>query len=141
MPCQILIIEEDKPLAERIVSTLREAGYLVTSAATGSQGLSILGRSRPECVVVSYDMSLGNGERACLRVLEVCDAPLIVISSEPRAGVPMLEAGADAYLVKPFQPAELVARVRSLLRRRKAPRIDIEASSARPQRSGRRNGA
>jgi DNA-binding response OmpR family regulator len=141
MPCQILVIEENKLLAAEIVSTLQEAGYMVASATTGPQGLLKLARSRPHLVVVSYDLSLGNGERVCLRVLEICDALVVVIGSEPRADVPMLEAGADAYLLKPFRPAELVARVRSLLRRRKAPVRDIEASRAKLQRSERKNGA
>ena len=81
-------------------------------------------RSSPDIVVLRENSRRLNGDELCIRIRELSDVPIIVLGQEQEeaAGVEFLEMGADAYLPSPLRLRELLARVRSLLRRTRAPR-------------------
>ncbi len=118
---RILVIEQDKVLQVRIVAALEGAGFKVTAASEALDGLKKLYETYPDLIIMAKDLPMVNGEDSCLRVRQAVYMPIIVLGSESEAAE-MLELGADAYVVKPTSLAELVARVRSLLRRK--PRYD-----------------
>jgi DNA-binding response OmpR family regulator len=106
-----------------IVSTLEAAGFQVTCVANGHQGLSSMYEGRPDLVIVAEQVPGINGEELCSKMRQVSLLPIIVLSNsqEDSHGVRLLEAGADAYMSRPPDLRELVARVCSLLRRTKGP--------------------
>ncbi len=116
---QILVIERDEVVRAELGSTLEEAGFEVAVAANPLDGLNKLYESRPHLVIMAEDVGGVNGEELCSRVREVSYLPIIVLGSDEEVAGQMLEAGADAYMIRPPNTAELVARVHSLLRRRK----------------------
>jgi len=117
---RILVVEDDAKVAGLIRLYLEHAGFAVTSAADGREALA-LARADPAPNLVVLDVMLPHvdGLEVCRRLREESDVPIIVVSArtteEDRlAG---LELGADDYVTKPFSPRELVARVRTVLRR------------------------
>jgi DNA-binding response OmpR family regulator len=106
-----------------IISTLEAAGFQVTCVADCHKGLSSIYQGRPDLVIVAEQVLGINGEELCSKMRQVSLLPIIVIgnSQEGSHGVRLLEAGADAYMSTPPDLVELVARVRSLLRRTKEP--------------------
>ena len=116
---RILVIEEDKLSRENIASTLGSAGFEVIAATSLAGGVDKLYKGHPDLVIIADELLLMTDKEDCLQLLHVCDIPLIVLGSEGNAAVTMLEAGADACMSRPLHLAELLARVRSLLHRRK----------------------
>ena len=116
---KILIIEDDKLSRAAIASTLESAGFEVIAETSLAGGVGKLYKAYPDLVIIADELLLINGKEDCLQLLRVCDIPVIVVSSENSAAAAMLEAGADVFMSRPLHLAELVARVRSLLRRRK----------------------
>ncbi|HKK14443.1 MAG TPA: response regulator transcription factor [Gammaproteobacteria bacterium] len=117
---RVLVIEDEAPLREQLVSRLRADGYAVDSAADGDEGL-YLGLEFPVDVGV---VDLGLPGRSGMEVIAALRAagkafPILILTARGRwqDKVQGLEAGADDYLVKPFEIEELLARLRALLRR------------------------
>ena len=119
MPERILVIDDDPSVHEVVSVYLEHSGYVVYSALSGREGLELAGLKQPSLIVL--DLMLGDlsGREVCTMVRQRSDVPILMLSavgsSEER--VAGLELGADDYLVKPFSPRELVARVKALLRR------------------------
>ncbi len=126
-------------------AALRRAGYQPLTAGDGLAALDIAGRERPALVVLDILMPELDGTEVCKRLRKGSDVPIIFLTSkdEELDRILGLELGADDYVVKPFSPRELVARVKTVLRR-KAPAeseqqrlvrgrlvIDVEAIAAR----------
>lgn len=116
-----LLVEDYTPLRENVAECLREEGHVVDASATGDEGLWFA-RNHPYDVIV-LDIMLPNvdGLTILRKLRELQDkTPVLVISARDSVDqrVEGLDAGADDYLVKPFALAELVARVRALVRRR-----------------------
>ena len=102
-------------------ATLEEAGYTVVRTTDALDGLKKLYEAYPDLIIMDRELPMVNGEDPCLRIRQASYLPMIVLGSNEEAAE-MLELGADAYMTRPPRLSELVARVRSLLRRK--PRYD-----------------
>jgi DNA-binding response OmpR family regulator len=112
----VLVVEDDPGIATQLVRGLERAGYAANSVAMGAEALR-----RPHCDVVLLDLGLPDvdGIDVCRRLRADSDAAIIVVTArgEESDRVLALDEGADDYLVKPFGLAELLARIRAVLRR------------------------
>jgi DNA-binding NarL/FixJ family response regulator len=123
---RILIVEDDPAVRELVAAALEHAGFETDTAATGTEALKVIGTSRPRLVLVDVRLPDMSGYTVCraLRDQRPDSLPIIFLSGErtewfDRVGGLLL--GADDYIVVPFIPDELVARVRTLLRRSNQP--------------------
>ncbi|MGS1118319.1 phosphate regulon transcriptional regulator PhoB [Castellaniella sp. UC4442_H9] len=127
MPATILIIEDEPAIQELLSVNLRHAGYTVQTAADAAAAQAIIGQAVPDLILLDWMLPDIPGIRLArqLRGTErTRDIPLIMLTARgaEQDKVDGLEAGADDYITKPFSPRELLARIRSLLRRR-APQL------------------
>ncbi len=118
---RILLVEDEKSIREAVVAYLEREGYWVTPAADGQAALEQFAKYRFDLVVLDLMLPKVPGEQVCRAIRDASDVPIIMLTAkgELEDRVRGLELGADDYLVKPFSPRELVARVRALLRRAK----------------------
>jgi DNA-binding response OmpR family regulator len=118
----ILLIDDDQRLAHMVGEYLRQSGYSVTHALTATQGLAMLDKP---CSLVVLDLMLPDmdGLEVCRRIRSLPTAaksiPVLMLTAkgDPMDRIIGLEMGADDYLPKPFEPRELLARIRAILRR------------------------
>lgn len=115
---RILVIEKDEALAVKETAALEEAGYSVVRVTDVLDGLKKLYEAYPDLIIVAQESPIVNDEDACLRIRQASYLPIIVLGSEEEE-VETLELGVDAYITKPPSLSELVARVHSLLRRKR----------------------
>ncbi|MFP3126118.1 response regulator transcription factor [Ectobacillus funiculus] len=115
----ILIIDDEKEIRDLIGIYLTNEGYNVLKAADGLEGLEYLEENNVHLVVLDIMMPRLDGIQACLKIRESRNVPIIMLSakSQDMDKIMGLTTGADDYVTKPFQPLELVARVKSQLRR------------------------
>lgn len=123
MPERILAVDDDPLLLQLIEQTLQKGGYEVILASEGQEGLQLLAEWRPHLVVLDIMMPHVDGWEICRRIRKVSTIPIIMLTARGSQSdiVRGLEAGADDYLVKPFHPDELLARVSAVLRRAAMP--------------------
>lgn len=120
---KVLVVEDEAAIAELIAFNLRHAGHEVVTAADAETGLALVARELPDLVLLDWmlpgtsGLQLARRWRADVRTREL---PVILLTARAEEGdmIQGLDAGADDYLVKPFSPKELLARIRALLRRR-----------------------
>lgn len=119
MPMNILICDDDKEIAGAAAVYLRNEGYEAHLAHDGLQALEVLERCDIHLVLMDVMMPRMDGLRATLEIRKQRNIPIIVLSakSEDTDKIIGLNMGADDYITKPFNPLELIARVRSQLRR------------------------
>ncbi|MBM7653419.1 response regulator transcription factor [Neobacillus cucumis] len=115
----ILIIDDEKEIRDLIGIYLNNEGYNVLKAADGLEGLQFLEENNVHLVVLDIMMPRLDGIQACLKIRESRNVPIIMLSakSQDMDKIMGLTTGADDYVTKPFQPLELVARIKSQLRR------------------------
>lgn len=118
-PEQILVVDDEPMVREVVVAYLEREGYLVEEAATGSEALKRIDESCPDLVVLDVMLPEVDGFSVLTELRRDRDVPVILLTArtEEPDRVLGLELGADDYVVKPFSPRELVARVKSVLRR------------------------
>ena len=120
----LLMIEDDSRLAQMVVDYLGQSGYAVAHAASGEAGLEQLPLVMPELVMLDLMMPGIDGLEVCRRIRalpgQLGRVPVIMLTAkgDPMDRIVGLELGADDYLPKPFEPRELLARIRAVLRRR-----------------------
>jgi two-component system, OmpR family, phosphate regulon response regulator OmpR len=117
---RILLIEDDVRLAEMVSSYLGEAGFSVTHAATGNAGIGLAGRDGFDALILDLMLPDIDGLEVCRRIRARAGTPILMLTARGDAmdRVVGLEMGADDYLPKPFEPRELLARLKAILRRR-----------------------
>ena len=116
---QILVVDDEPMVREVVVAYLEREGFQVDEAATGTAALEQLSESTPDLIVLDVMLPELDGFSVLTKLRKERDIPVILLTArtEEPDRVPGLELGADDYVVKPFSPRELVARVRSVLRR------------------------
>jgi DNA-binding response OmpR family regulator len=116
---RILIIDDDARLCAMLEQYLSQAGYQVTSRHTAGDGLAEQRRASPDAIILDLMLPDGSGLDVCTRLRAVTGVPILMLTArgEPTDRVVGLELGADDYLPKPFDPRELLARLRTVLRR------------------------
>jgi DNA-binding response OmpR family regulator len=116
---RILLVEDDPRLAEMLAEYLGQAGFRVTVAPLGATALERLAGAEYEAVVLDLMLPDMDGLDICRQLRTQSDTPVLMLTArgEPIDRILGLELGADDYLPKPFQPRELLARLRAILRR------------------------
>jgi DNA-binding response OmpR family regulator len=118
-PQRIVVIDDEESVRDVVRAYLERDGFTVFTAAGGREGLALAERTNPDLIVLDLMLPDVSGEEICEEVRGRSDVPIVMLtakaSEEERVGG--LVAGADDYLVKPFSPRELVARVHAVLRR------------------------
>ena len=116
---RVLLVEDEQTLADIIADTLSEKDFTVTVAYNGIEGLRAFESERPQVVVTDIMMPGMDGITAMARLREFSNIPVILLTakSEDSDKILGLSVGADDYITKPFNPVEVLARVKSQLRR------------------------
>lgn len=119
----MLIIDDDAKLVQALELYLSKAGYEVITAADGLEGLQEMYAHRPDLIILDIMMPKMDGWKACRRIREVSDVPIIMLTARGQEydKVKGLKQGADDYVAKPFGLKELAARVEAVLRRTRLP--------------------
>jgi DNA-binding response OmpR family regulator len=117
---RLLLVEDEIDIASALAAGLRRQGYAVDTAEDGQQALELAGVTDYDLLILDLNLPNMDGLEVCRRLRASCPSLLILMltaRSQPQERVIGLDTGADDYLVKPFHFAELVARLRALLRR------------------------
>jgi DNA-binding response OmpR family regulator len=125
----VLVVEDESSIASFVALYLKNAGYAVRTAATGSDALAQAESERPDLIVLDLMLPDIDGIEVCRRIRQRSDVPILMLTArdEDVDKIIGLEVGADDYLTKPFNPRELVARVKSILRRSTPERRERES--------------
>ena len=115
----ILVCDDDRQIVEAIEIYLKQEGYEIYKAYDGEEAIKILNKEDIHLLIMDVMMPKLDGIRATLKIREYSSIPIIILSakSEDMDKILGLNVGADDYVTKPFNPLELIARVKSNLRR------------------------
>lgn len=116
---KILVVEDDLSLSDVLAFSLRRAGYEVVTAFDGLAALQLWESENPDLLVLDLNLPKLDGLAVCRQIRSQAQTPIIILSvrSSDEAVVKGLEYGADDYVVKPFSPTQLVARIKAVARR------------------------
>lgn len=122
MPARILVVDDERPLVESIRYNLEREGFICKTAFRGDEGLEMAIRERPDLIILDLMLPGLDGLEVCRRIRRSSDVPIIMLTAKESEAdrVTGLELGADDYVTKPFSMRELIARIRSVLRRSSA---------------------
>ena len=125
---KILVVCPELAMTDNLIYLLQHSGFQTVNVAGSMQALAEVNRSSPDLILMRENSRRLNGDELCVRIRELSNAPIIVLGQdqEEAAGVEFLEMGADVYLTSPLNLRELLARVRSLLRRTQASATEFE---------------
>ena len=117
---RVLVVEDDEEIADVLRRSLRQEGHEVRTAVDGEDALTAAAEFAPDMVVLDLGLPKLDGVEVCRRLRGDSDVPILILTARTDTDdrVRGLDAGADDYLVKPFERAELLARLRALMRRR-----------------------
>lgn len=118
---KVLVVEDEASIRRFITLNLETAGYEVGEAASGEEALALLAAFLPDVVVLDLMLPGISGLEVCQHIRETMPEPLIIMltaKAQDTDKIMGLELGADDYMVKPFNPFELIARIKAILRRR-----------------------
>jgi DNA-binding response OmpR family regulator len=124
MSARVLLVEDDARLASMVADYLGEAGFRLDVAPNGAEAMRLIAADDFDAVILDLMLPDADGLDLCRGIRAKSDIPLLMLTArgDPLDRVVGLELGADDYLPKPFEPRELLARLRAILRRRHAPR-------------------
>ena len=127
----IVIVEDERPIADAIATRLRSEGYLVEIAGDGPSGVELVERVQPDLVVLDLMLPGFDGVEVCRRIQRDRHVPVIMLTARDTEAdlVTGLGAGADDYITKPFSQRALVARIEAVLRRTQS----VPAAGAPPE--------
>ncbi len=125
---RILVVEDDPATRHQVAGYLRAHGYRVVEAADAATAAAAWLAGRPDLIVLDLGLPDRDGQTLIVRWRREATTPILVVSARDREAekVTALERGADDYVTKPFSPAELLARVRALLRRAAGPAANAD---------------
>jgi DNA-binding response OmpR family regulator len=129
----VLVVEDEASIASFVSLYLKNAGYAVRTAATGREALSQFSAQPPDLIVLDLMLPDVDGVEVCRRIRKTSDVPVLMLTArdEDVDKIIGLEVGADDYLTKPFNPRELVARAKAILRRAGPERAERESATIR----------
>lgn len=116
---RIFLVEDDTAISENLVLLLRSEGFAVTRAPTQREAATMLAENKFDLALVDISLPDGNGFAICTEIQETQDIPVIFLtaSGDEASVVTGLNMGADDYIIKPFRPRELIARIKNALRK------------------------
>jgi two-component system response regulator MprA len=124
---RVLIIEDDEEILRVLKRVLTYEGYIVDTALTGQAGLILAREQMPDLIILDWMLPKMDGLEVCRRLQKLGNQPIVMLTAKDTTQdrVEGLDAGADDYVVKPFEIEELLARIRALLRRTAADRVKV----------------
>ena len=119
MTARVLVVDDDQALAEMLGIVLRKEGFEVATCGDGARALPMIRQFRPDLVLLDVMLPSMDGVEVCRLLRTESGVPVVMLTArtDTKDVVAGLEAGADDYVVKPFKPQELLARIRARLRR------------------------
>jgi DNA-binding response OmpR family regulator len=129
---KILVVDDEMEIVRLVRAYLERAGFVVVTAGEGREALAVFRHEHPNLVVLDLNLPGMDGLDVCRAMRRDSDVPIIMLTArlEETDRLIGLELGADDYVVKPFSPREIVARVRAVLRRAGGPSGRVEVISA-----------
>src|ERR1700730_10178895 len=126
----VLVVEDEASIASFVSLYLKNAGYEVRTASNGADALASAQSHQPSLIVLDLMLPDIDGIEICRRIRQKSDVPILMLTArdEDVDKIIGLEVGADDYMTKPFNPRELVARVKSILRRAAPQRKELESA-------------
>lgn len=131
---KILLVEDASNLAQVIVREFENSGYEILHANNGEEALELYNNHRPDVIILDWMLPKMDGLEVMRRIRQIAPTPILMLTARDEVidRVVGLEVGADDYLIKPFNMRELLARVRSLLRRSELNQQILQADSDEP---------
>lgn len=129
---KILVVDDDLALSDVLAFAIRRAGFEVANAHDGLSALEQFAKESPDLIVLDWGLPRLDGLEVCTRIRNESAVPIIMLTVRDTDDnvIAALEAGADEYIIKPFSPRQLIARIRALLRRVvKEPQENLQAGS------------
>lgn len=116
----LVLVADDEPGLRQLCASTLEPEYRVVTAENGQQALRLLFEQKPDLVLLDVSMPVMDGWETCRRIRELTDTPIIMLTARgaDHDVARGLDTGADDYVIKPFSPVQLLARLRAVLRRR-----------------------
>ena len=130
MSQKILVVDDEREIVKLVRTYLEKAGFRVVTANDGQEGLTVFRHEKPDLVVLDLNLPRVDGLDVCRTIRRESNTPVIMLTArvEEQDRLIGLELGADDYIIKPFSPREVVARVRTVLRR-----TTLQATSSEPE--------